>query len=77
MISWQIWVALGVLLPGVFIQLMQFGLWEGFKPPELQKTQVMETIVLRVHFLLRFKSARRHGRDFRTLGKMWFSIKTF
>ena len=38
----------------------------------------METILsLRVHVLLRFKSARCHISDFRTLGKVWFPIKTF
>ena len=65
MISLKIWVAPGVLLldtTGVFTQLMQFGLREGFKPPVPPKSQVMETTQShRAPFPLHFKNVRRHS----------------
>ncbi|CAL1166685.1 unnamed protein product [Cladocopium goreaui] len=54
---------LGVLLldmTGVFTQLMQFGLREGFKPPVPPKFQVMETTPShRAPSLLHFKNVRQ------------------
>ena len=81
MISLKIWVAPGVLLldtTGVFTQLMQFGLREGFKPPVPPKSQVMETTPShRAPFPLHFKNVRRHSAFFRTPAKKWFPSKMF
>lgn len=81
MISLKIWVAPGVLLldmTGVFTQLMQFGLREGFKPPVPPKFQVMETTPShRAPSLLHFKNVRRHSGVFRTPEKSGSPARCF